>query len=160
MKLFLTTEDGEFLRKRINEKEAKLSQLGLGLGDAMSRTGSFPASSPEYAAVHLDMKNLQQSIDFLKRIFDKYQQVEQSEISGESINHYSLVTVSDETGKTSKYYLTLAELDKKLPKGVLAVTPESPVGKALLGHRLGDTVEIALPSGNTNLEIVGLDLLF
>ena len=72
MNLIITKSDSDFLKDKIDNKEAGLLELGKKLGDAMSRSGSFPASNPEYAAVHLDMKNVQNSLDFLRGILNKY----------------------------------------------------------------------------------------
>jgi transcription elongation factor GreA len=38
------------------------------------------------------------------------------------------------------------------------ISHESPIGKALLGHRVGDVVEANLPNGNTvKLEILNIE---
>ena len=34
------------------------------------------------------------------------------------------------------------------------ISDESPVGKALLGHRLGDTVEVEVPAGVISFEVL------
>jgi len=40
--------------------------------------------------------------------------------------------------------------------GVSVVSPESPLGKALLGHKVGDTVEYEAPGGMLKVEIVSI----
>jgi transcription elongation factor GreA len=154
MKLFLTREDYEKLRKKIAEKEAKLSRLGLGLGDAMSRSGSFPTANPEYAAVHLEMQNLQQSIDYLKNILDKYEIADENKIDANTINIYSAVTTRDAEGNEGRYYLSINELEKPLPEGYSLVTPESPLGQALLGRKVGEEIMAKLPRGEIRLQII------
>ncbi len=37
------------------------------------------------------------------------------------------------------------------------VSPQSPLGSALLGRHVGDIVEVALPSGTLRLEVVEID---
>jgi transcription elongation factor GreA len=53
----------------------------------------------------------------------------------------STVTVSD--GHEQKTFTLLGSAETKPGKGVISYT--SPVGKALLGHEVGDMVEIVLP---------------
>ena len=42
------------------------------------------------------------------------------------------------------------------PEGVLVASPTSPLGAALLGHRVGDQVQYEAPSGVLRVTIVGL----
>ena len=40
------------------------------------------------------------------------------------------------------------------PAGLTVLSPQSPLGLALVGHAAGDTVEYAAPGGNLVVEIV------
>jgi transcription elongation factor GreA len=156
MSLYLIPSDAELIKEKITLKEAKLLELGQALGDAMSRSGSFPASNPEYAAVHLDMKNVQNNLDFLKAVLAKYSVLEEGKANNDIIGSYSVVVLRDkETEEQICHYVTLAELDKKVDVNCSMVTPESPVGKALLGHKLGDKIAITLPAGTRSYTITG-----
>jgi transcription elongation factor GreA len=154
--LYLIPSDETKIKVKIADKEARMLVLGQDLGDAMSRSGSFPASSPEYAAVHLEMKNLQNSLDYLKNVLSKYSILEPDKADKGEISNYSVVILRDKkTDEQVCYYVTLADLGKKTEKGCLIATPESPVGKVLLGRKLGDEVEITLPTGRRNFTITG-----
>jgi transcription elongation factor GreA len=37
------------------------------------------------------------------------------------------------------------------------ISNESPVGKALLGHKVGTTVEVKVPAGIVNYEIISIN---
>jgi len=156
MKLEITQSDFEKIQSQLAEKQKKLDELGLGLGDAMSRSGSFPSANPEYAAVHLEMKNLQTNVDNLKKVLSKYTVTSIEKIDTKKISIYSSVILNDlETNEQICYYISLAELDKKLEGDCYLATPESPVGQALLGHKIDDTVEITLPVGTKKYLITG-----
>lgn len=156
MSLYLISSDAELIKEKIVLKEAKMLDLGQKLGDAMSRSGSFPASNPEYAAVHLEMKNVQNNLDFLKTVLAKYSVVDKEKADNETIGNYSLVILrGTDSEEQICYYVTLAELDKKIDTKCPIATPESPVGQALLGHKLGDEVEIKLPAGIRKYKITG-----
>jgi transcription elongation factor GreA len=62
----------------------------------------------------------------------------------------SAVDVKDEFGTQSFTIVGPAEVD--VAQGRISM--ESPVGKALLGHRVGDNVEVQSPGGVRSLKIV------
>jgi transcription elongation factor GreA len=62
----------------------------------------------------------------------------------------SVVDVKDEFGKQSFSIVGPAEVD--VAQGRISM--ESPVGKALLGHKVGDDVEVQSPGGARRVKIV------
>jgi transcription elongation factor GreA len=65
----------------------------------------------------------------------------------------SAVEVKDEFGKQSFTIVGPAEVD--VAEGRISM--ESPVGKALLGHKVGDQVEVQSPGGTRKLKIVKIN---
>ena len=83
--------------------------------------------------------------------------IEKSELSKDVVRVGSVVTVSDDKrGKTLTYSIVgSTEADP----GENKLSNESPVGKALLGHKNGDTVTVGLPSGSQRkLKITKIDV--
>jgi transcription elongation factor GreA len=62
----------------------------------------------------------------------------------------SVVEVKDEFGKQSFTIVGPAEVDVAGGR----ISMESPVGKALLGHKVGDQIEVQSPGGARQLKIV------
>ncbi len=63
------------------------------------------------------------------------------------------VVILDENGEKKTFTIVgSAEADPKSGK----ISNESPVGRALLGHRKGDVVEVAVPAGVKKITIVQL----
>ena len=58
-----------------------------------------------------------------------------------------------ESEKTIRYELVIPE-ESDFAKGLVSIT--SPIGKALVGHRVGDEVTIRIPAGTRRYEIVEL----
>jgi transcription elongation factor GreA len=75
--------------------------------------------------------------------------IEESGESGE-VSVGSVVDVKDEFGTQSFTIVGPAEVD--VAQGRISM--ESPVGKALLGHRVGDSVEVQSPGGVRAVKIV------
>lgn len=64
------------------------------------------------------------------------------------------VTVVSDSGKQQTYTI-LGSSEVKLARGIISHT--SPIGSALLGASLGDTVTIQLPTKTTTLQVVAID---
>ncbi len=66
----------------------------------------------------------------------------------------STVTVTDLDGEKEEYTIVgSAEVDPRKGK----ISNESPVGRALLGRKIGDRVEVVAPAGIVQFEITGID---
>ena len=66
----------------------------------------------------------------------------------------SVVTLryaGDDEDETTDYFVGSIE---EQPAGLTVLSPQSPLGLALVGHTAGDTVEYAAPGGNLVVEIV------
>ena len=72
--------------------------------------------------------------------------IEKSELSKDIVRVGSLVTVTDDKRKKTLTYSIVGSTEADPNENKLS--NESPVGKALLGHKKGDTVTVGLPSGN------------
>ena len=69
-----------------------------------------------------------------------------------------LVTIKHEGDDESETYLLgLREEKKSVEHDVL--TPESPLGKALLGKKVGEKVAAEVPSGELRVEVVSVEVL-
>ncbi len=77
------------------------------------------------------------------------------QIEGSSTSHVSMgtaVTVEDDQGEET--YTIVGSHEASPSEGRISST--SPVGRALMGRRAGDTVTVAAPSGRFGLRIVSL----
>jgi len=63
------------------------------------------------------------------------------------------VEVKDDFGKQTFTIVGPAEVDVTTGR----ISMESPVGKALLGHRVGDTIDVQSPGGARQIKIVKIN---
>lgn len=71
-------------------------------------------------------------------------------VSSDTVQLGSRVTIVDNEGETSVYHIVgSAEADPIEGR----ISNESPMGKALMGHKPGDTVTVRAPSGNLRFSI-------
>jgi transcription elongation factor GreA len=97
-------------------------------------------------------------VHHLRLRLSKLSDVSEKDIPKDRVGFGSRVTVVDaETKKKEVYALTLGEfIEGDDSGGEMAVSMASPLGKALLGGKVGDTLNIALPMGRRKLKIVEL----
>jgi transcription elongation factor GreA len=66
-----------------------------------------------------------------------------------------VVTVKDLTYDEMVEYKIVSSAEADPSR--LMISNESPVGKALMGHRVGDVVEIQVPDGSIKFQIVEIN---
>jgi len=100
----------------------------------------------------------QARLSHLRLRLSKLSGVSEKEIPRDRVGFGSRVTVLDlDTKKTETYALTLGEfIDGDDDSDEMPVSMASPLGKALLGGKIGEAVAIALPMGKRRLKIVEL----
>ena len=115
------------------------------------------SENSEYDDAKNEQMMLEQKIAQLEERLRSAQVVNPSELSNDLVRVGVTVNVKDEkTGDSDKYTIVgSAEANPSERK----LSNESPVGKALLGHKRGDTVDVALPSGKKRkLKITKIDV--
>lgn len=112
----------------------------------------------EYKAALERQQFAQARVSHLRARLAKLSNVSESDIPRDRVGFGSRVTVEDrETREREVYALTLGEfIDGGDEGGELPVSMASPLGKALLGGRVGDEVAISLPMGRRQVRILEL----
>ena len=112
----------------------------------------------EYKAALERQQFAQARVHHLRLRLSKLSDVSEKDIPKDRVGFGSRVTVQDaETKKREVYALTLGEfIEGDDSKDEMPVSMASPLGKALLGGKIGDAVTITLPMGKRKLKIVEL----
>ena len=115
------------------------------------------AENAEYDDAKNEQMMLEQRIAQLEERLRSAQVINASELSTDVVRVGVTVNVKDEkTGDSDKYTIVgSAEANPSEKK----LSNESPVGKALIGHKRGDTVDVSLPNGKKRkLKITKIDV--
>ncbi|MGE3872696.1 MAG: transcription elongation factor GreA [Parvibaculaceae bacterium] len=75
-----------------------------------------------------------------------------SKLSGDTVKFGAKVTLVDEDTEDEAIYQIVGEFEADVKKGMISVT--SPIARAIIGKRTGDSVEVATPGGGKSYEIV------
>ena len=154
--VILTPEGLEKLKQEIeylsNEKRREVAER---IKEA--REFGDISENSEYDDAKNEQMMLEQRIAQLEERLRSAQVVDPKDISTDAVQVGSVVSVKDEkTGESDKYTIVgSAEANPSQKK----LSNESPVGKALIGHKRGDTVDVALPNGKKRkLKITKIDV--
>lgn len=112
----------------------------------------------EYKAALERQQFAQARVHHLRLRLSKLSDVSDKDIPKDRVGFGSRVTVQDvETKAKETYALTLGEfIEGNDDAREMPVSMASPLGKALLGGKIGETVSITLPMGKRKLKILEL----
>ena len=75
-----------------------------------------------------------------------------SKLSGDTVKFGAKVTLVDEDTDDESAYQIVGEFEADVKKGLISVS--SPIARAIIGKRKGDSVEVATPGGGKSYEIL------
>ena len=120
-------------RKEIAEK----IKVALSFGD-LSENSEYDEAKNEQAIIEGRIAELEAQLKDV-RILDE------SELSTDTVHVGSLVTIRQKGAKASRQFRIVGTTEADPAAG--KISDESPVGKAIMGLKEGDKVEVEIPSG-------------
>ena len=75
-----------------------------------------------------------------------------SKLSGSTVKFGAQVTLVDEDTDEKKVYRIVGDLEADVKDGRISIS--SPIARALIGKKKGDTVEVTAPGGSRSYEII------
>jgi len=75
-----------------------------------------------------------------------------SKLSGDTVKFGAKVTLVDEETDDESSYQIVGEFEADVKKGKISVT--SPIARAIIGKKMGDSVEVNTPGGGKSYEIL------
>jgi transcription elongation factor GreA len=149
--IFLTPEGYEKLKKEIDFlKKVRRRELSEEIGRA--RAQGDISENAEYDAAKEAQALNEKRIAELEDKLARAQLIDDSNIAKEEIRIGATVKLKDLTSEKELQYTLLSELEADVSQGIISVT--SPVGKALLGHKENEIVEIKIPAGTLKYRVL------
>ena len=148
--------------------QAGLDKLKQELADALAQRPVISAAiaearekgdlseNAEYDAARDAQGLLEVKIARLKEKVANARVIDESKLSADSVQLLSKVKVKNLANKMVMNFQIVPESEADFNKGLLAAT--TPIGKALMGHGKGETVEAKVPSGIMKFEIMEISL--
>ena len=155
--ILMTVEGYNDLKKELDklrtEKRSEISEkirVARGFGD-LSENSEYDEAKNEQAIVEAKIATLEEQLK-------KARLIERDKISTDKVSVGTTVTILDVEFDEEMTYRVASSVESN-HSTVETITDESPVGRALLGHSVGDEVAVVVPSGSTvKFKILKIDL--
>lgn len=146
------TEEG--LRKLKDELDflERVERTRVSNDIAEARDKGDLSENAEYHAAKEEQSHLELKIAKLKEVVSNARIIDESLLDTSKILIHSIVKIKDTVSNVEFTYTLVADSETNIKEGKLSVN--SPIGKGLLGKKVGDIVEIQVPSGVMNFEVL------
>lgn len=150
------TEDGyKKLIEQIKQLES-VERPRISAQIAEARDKGDLSENAEYDAAKEAQGMLEMKIAQLKDTLANAKVIDETKISADSIQILSKVKVKNQKNGMVMDYSLVSESEANLKEGKIAIS--TPIAKALLGHKVGDVVEIKIPAGILHLEVMEINI--
>ena len=152
--IYLTHEGYEKLRRELEHlKTVKRREFSKAIGEA--RAHGDLSENAEYVAAKEAQGLNEKRISELQEKLSRAKLIDESQMPTDEVLIGATVTMKDlDTGKEVKYTL-VSEEEADFAQGKISVT--SPVGKALVGHKVNQLVEVDVPAGVFTYKILKIE---
>jgi transcription elongation factor GreA len=142
----LTTLEDELRQLKSIERPAVIRAI------AEAREHGDLSENAEYHAARERQSFIEGRVTELEDIISRAQVIDISTLSGNIVRFGATVTLADEDCDEESIYQIVGAHEADIKSGRLSV--HSPLGRALIGKTIGDTVEVSTPGGSKSYEIV------
>ncbi|MFZ5428774.1 MAG: transcription elongation factor GreA [Bacteroidota bacterium] len=155
-KITYLTEEG--LRKLREELEILMNierpKISKQIGEAIEK-GDI-SENAEYDAAKDAQGLLEAKIAHLQNKIANARIIDQSKIDTSQVQILNKVTIKNMKNNTTMVYTIVPESEANLKEAKLSVS--TPIAKGLMGKKVGDVVDIKVPSGVIPFEIIDISL--
>lgn len=113
------------------------------------------SENAEYDAAKNEQAELEERINKLENMMRKAKIIEEGKTNRSKVNIGSKVTVKDTKTKKTEDYTIVGSTEADPFEG--KISNESKVGEALIGHKVGEKVQIEVPSGLIEYEVISIN---
>ena len=151
-KLYVSREGLEKLKADLAACNARRMKVAATIEQAreygdISENAEYHAAKEEQAMLHAHIRDLEDKVARSEILDD------QAIDASKAYQGAKVTVLNKKTGREATYYL-VSPVETDMASGKISV--QSPVGKALLGHSVGDAVVAKVPAGDLELEILDI----
>jgi transcription elongation factor GreA len=153
-KVTYVTEEGLRNMKEELERLTRIERpaISKAIGEAIEK-GDI-SENAEYDAAKDAQGMLEAKIAVLSSKIASARIIDESKIDTSSVQMMNKVTIRNKTNNATMQYTIVSEPEANLKLGKISI--QTPIAKGLMGKKLGDVVEIQVPSGKMEFEIIDI----
>jgi transcription elongation factor GreA len=110
------------------------------------------SENAEYHAAKEEQSLLELKIAKLKQVLSTARLIDETKLDNSKVLIHSVVKIKNRNNNSTFVYTLVADSESDLASGKISVN--SPIGKGLLGKKVGEVAEIQVPNGFLKFEIL------
>lgn len=154
MATYLTQEGYDKKMEELAALEAQRPLIKQAIADARDK-GDL-SENAEYDAAKEAQGMLEMKIAKLKEQLASARILDESKLNTEEVQLLNKVTIKNLANGMQMTYTIVTESEANLKE--MKISANTPIAKALIGHRVGDKVKVQVPAGIVDFEIVKIEI--
>lgn len=148
----------EGFEKLQNELEHLKTVKRVEVAEAIKKARAYGdlSENSEYDAAKEAQAMLEMKINKLKAALASAKIIDPKKLSNETVQILSTVEMENVKNKAKMKYTIVSESEANLREG--KISSQTPVAQGLLGHKVGDVVDIKIPQGVVQLKIINISI--
>lgn len=114
------------------------------------------SENAEYDAAKEAQGMLEMKIAQLKDLVANARIIDESKLTTDEVQLMSVVTIKNVKNGATQTYTIVADSEANLRE--MKISTSTPIAKGLMGHKVGDIVDIKVPAGVMQFEIVNISI--
>jgi transcription elongation factor GreA len=153
--IYVTAEGLQKLKEELDQlRNVERPSISRQIADARDK-GDL-SENAEYAAAKEAQGMLELRISKLEDIVTRSRILDESKIDVSSVRLLNRVKIRNKSNNSVMEYLIVPESEANFKLGKIAVS--SPIAQGLIGKKVGDIVQIKVPSGTIPFEIISISI--
>lgn len=112
------------------------------------------SENSEYDAAKEAQAMLEMKINKIKEALANAKIIDTSKLTSDTVQILSTVEMQNIRNKATMKYTIVSESEANLSEG--KISSQTPIAQGLLGHKVGDIVDIKIPKGTIQLKIMSI----
>lgn len=150
------TEEGLAKLKKELEQLTSVERPAISQQIAEARDKGDLSENAEYDAAKEAQGLLEMKISKLEDMVAKARIIDESKIDTSQVQILNRVKIKNTKNNQQVEYMLVSESESDIKNGKISVA--TPIAKGLLGKKVGDVVDIKVPSGLMSFEIIEISL--
>jgi len=153
---YLTPEGYEKLKNELEHLKTK-GREEVSKAIAEARDKGDLSENAEYDAAKDAQGYLELKINEMEKVMASARIIDKSQLDTSSVTILSTVRIMNKRSNKEVTYTLVAETEANLKEKKISVT--SPIGKGLLGKKIGELAQVETPNGVIDFEIMSIEII-
>src|SRR5450759_1470022 len=153
--IYVTVEGLQKLKEELDQlRKVERPMISRQIADARDK-GDL-SENAEYAAAKEEQGMLEMKISKLDDIIARSRIIDETRIDISNVRILHKVKIRNKSANTTMEYQLVPESEANFKLGKIAIS--SPIAQGLIGKKVGDIVQITVPSGTISFEIISISI--